>query len=166
MAKGILQLLLLRRTLDEAAATDLIPPPTQWTPAIERLSAWSIVRAGSLSASANGDGVALAPRPQPGASYALTSLQMGEVADSTRGYAAYRTSILDAATYAFFDFTVFRAGIEGMPALLAAFKTSDNWQEAATIALGLSEEEVEAAWDAYLQAPPSIMDDAATIGSE
>ncbi len=151
-AKEILQLLLLRRTLDEAAATDLIPPP--WAPTIDRLRLWSIDRAGSLPIP--GAGAALAPQPRPGASYSLASLQTGEVADSARGYTGYRTAILDAATYAFFDFTVSRAGIEGTPALLAAFSRSEDWQQAATLALGLSEEEVEAAWRIYLRAPSSV----------
>jgi hypothetical protein len=162
IAKEILQLLLLRRTLDEAAAAELIPPP--WAPTIDRLRVWSIDRAGSLPTFVTSDGVALAPRPHPGASYSLASLQTGEVTDSAPGYAEYRIAILDAATYAFFDFTVFRAGIEGTSALLAAFKTCDNWQEAATIALGLSEEEVEAAWEAYLHAPPSVFPASAQMG--
>jgi hypothetical protein len=163
MAKATLQLLLLRRTLDEAAAADLIRP--LWAPTIDRLRLWSIDRAGSLPAFVTSDGVALAPRPHPGASYSLASLQLGEVVDSTRGYAEYRIAILDAATYAFFDFTVSRAGMEGTPALLAAFNRSDDWQQAATLALDLSEEEVETAWRVYLRAPSPDFHESAQRGA-
>lgn len=151
LCERTLQESLLKHALGEALAAHPIRP--EWKSAVEHLETWIRAHAGQLPAPGARESASVRTWTQPAAHYELASLNHEYVADSARGYAAYRNTHFAAAVLAFYDFAAFHAGAEALPALLTAFARCDGWEAVATSALDMPAAELNAAWDAYQRTP-------------
>ena len=140
---------LVTRSLQESRVRNHVRPT--WEPMVSVLADWLIGHADELSATMK-DG---APVPKNMGTACRTYLLRCPITDyaaysSYPGYGEYRRMADAYAGYQFYDALVADRGHAAIPALLAAFGTEETWPDVVRTACGVSVEESQAEWNAYL----------------
>lgn len=159
---GRLQTLLRTRALHEICTRHAIGP--EWQAMLSYLEAWIDALADDLPAIVQGNQAIIDQHPFTYPISLFTGIVTDDIGDHFPGYQEYRSQSIEFAALTFLDFLVVDRGPGAISALLAAFGTQDSWPGVMEAAFGLSMDELQLVWDAYVQREPGpTIQDGSTV---